>query len=90
MGGRPAPASFGASFAGRNASFCVTGWMRPRPTSSSGFEKAPIGTASAGHWMARRSSRRTSAPRSMSEAATSTATVLTPPVVAAAGAACMY
>src|SRR6185436_11724663 len=46
-GARPDPASFEASLFGRIASFCTTGWIRPRPTTSSTCSKAPTVTAKA-------------------------------------------
>ena len=50
-GGRPAPASFDASFIGRIGSFWMTGRTSPRPTTSFGSLMTSAGTALAGHSM---------------------------------------
>ncbi len=64
-----------ASFIGRIGSFWITGMTRPRPTTSSGVEKAPFGTLLAGHSTTCRSSAFSWAPSSRSVAATTTGLV---------------
>ena len=80
-GGRPDPASFGASFAARIGSFFTIGTIRPRSSSSSGFEKEPSGAVPSGKLRVVRSSFLSAVPRVRSTAATTTGCVAAATVV---------